>query len=188
MLIASTILATGVSVGFPFLFKKIIAKKKLRTQQVVLIFLVYCIIVLVLTIGTRNYDDEYSHNLRLFQCYKGLANQISYQWRAYRFKYNSEQFAIISRGICNIILNTVLFLPFGYLVPILFPEKVDRYWKMLCIGFAFTLLIETLQLILHRGCFDLDDLFHNTIGSIIGYVLYRTVIIYYQKEKVSALS
>ena len=67
-------------------------------------------------------------------------------------------------------------VPLGYLVPILFPEKIDRYWKMLCIGLAFTFLIELLRLISYRGCFDLDDLMHNTIGAMIGYYLYKHVI------------
>jgi glycopeptide antibiotics resistance protein len=91
--------------------------------------------------------------------------------------YNSalQQFWLMRRGICNILLNVILFVPLGYLVPAAV-RKIDSWWKMLIVGFEFTLIIETSQLILHRGMFDVDDLALNTLGAMIGWILYTKVL------------
>jgi glycopeptide antibiotics resistance protein len=68
-------------------------------------------------------------------------------------------------------LNVLLFMPLGYLIPLSF-SKVDRWWQVLLIGFLFSLLIETVQLITRLGWFDASDLLHNTLGALIGYWIY----------------
>ena len=74
------------------------------------------------------------------------------------------------------LLNTVMFIPFGFLLPLLFPEK--RKWAtVIAAGFWFSLLIELSQLISFRAT-DVDDLIMNTLGTAIGYVLYRVIAKY----------
>ena len=58
----------------------------------------------------------------------------------------------------------------GYLLPLLFPRLKGRHVLML--GFAASLLTETTQLISHLGMFDVDDLINNTLGVIIGLLLF----------------
>lgn len=71
----------------------------------------------------------------------------------------------------NIILNICMFLPFGILLPM--GIKFFRsFWKISLAGFLFTLFIETSQLLMGRGMFELDDLMDNTVGTMIGYGLY----------------
>ena len=41
-----------------------------------------------------------------------------------------------------------------------------------CMGFMVSLLVETVQLITKVGCFDVDDLFLNTAGVMLGYLCY----------------
>ena len=48
----------------------------------------------------------------------------------------------------GIILNILLFIPFGYMLPYI-------------------------QLLTHLGWFDLDDLMNNTVGCILGVIFYR---------------
>ena len=43
---------------------------------------------------------------------------------------------------------------------------------MTCMGFMVSLLVETVQLITKVGCFDVDDLFLNTVGVMLGYLCY----------------
>ena len=38
---------------------------------------------------------------------------------------------------------------------------------------ALSLLIETLQYLLRRGVFELDDLLHNTLGTLLGALLWQ---------------
>lgn len=74
-----------------------------------------------------------------------------------------------------IVLNILLFVPFGYLLPVLW-NKADRWWKTVLLGFALSLTVELLQLITRLGMFDVDDLINNTIGAGVGYLLYRIML------------
>ena len=69
------------------------------------------------------------------------------------------------------VMNILLFLPFGYLLPLLWP-RVDRWWKLLLCGLFVSLLIELLQLVTLRGMFDLDDLMNNTLGALLGWLCF----------------
>lgn len=71
----------------------------------------------------------------------------------------------------NIILNICMFVPLGFLLP-LGSKKCRTFWRTYLIGFMLTFLIELVQLILHLGIFELDDLMGNTVGTMIGYGLY----------------
>ncbi len=79
-------------------------------------------------------------------------------------------------------LNIILFIPFGYLLPAIIslpivqkskPDSKPRWLMIVFAGFAFSLLIETSQFIFRFGVFELDDLVKNTIGTVIGYMIWR---------------
>ena len=74
----------------------------------------------------------------------------------------------------NIILNILLFIPFGYLFPSLFPKL--RWWQVILLGLAFSLCIELLQLITKLGYADVDDLINNTLGTAIGWLCYKLIL------------
>ena len=74
----------------------------------------------------------------------------------------------------NIILNILLFIPFGYLLPSLFPRL--RWWQVVLLGLAFSLCIELLQLITKLGYADVDDLINNTLGAAIGWLCYKLIL------------
>ena len=67
--------------------------------------------------------------------------------------------------------NILLFIPFGILVPLIF-EKMRKFYKVTILGFSMSLIIEIVQLITKRGHFELDDILLNTLGTIIGYLIY----------------
>ena len=70
------------------------------------------------------------------------------------------------------VLNLLMFIPVGYLVPVLW-NRMNTLWKVLLFGFGLSLGVELLQLATLRGMFDLDDLMNNTIGAAVGWVCYR---------------
>ena len=74
----------------------------------------------------------------------------------------------------GIILNILLFIPFGYLLPSLFPKL--RWWQVILLGLAFSLTIELLQLITKLGYADVDDLINNTLGAAIGWLCYKLTL------------
>ena len=69
-------------------------------------------------------------------------------------------------GYRDLILNIVCFIPLGVLVGLLF--KRYRLAKTLLAGLLVSLTIELSQLIWHRGVFDVNDLFNNALGALIG--------------------
>lgn len=174
MLIVLTLIIGTLVVICPFVLNRSTNEEGFKRQARTILF-IWIGVTILLTLGIRSFDEKISYNLRVFQCYRGLANQLSYNWRTYRFGYNAEQFRIISSGICNILINVLLFMPYGYLMTIVFPKRLFSWKKVLLAGITITVFIETMQLVFHRGCFDLDDLFHNTIGIMFGYFLGKYV-------------
>ena len=74
----------------------------------------------------------------------------------------------------GIILNVLLFIPFGYLLPSLFPRLCC--WQVILLGLAFSLCIELLQLLTRLGYADVDDLINNTLGAAIGWLCYKLIL------------
>lgn len=75
----------------------------------------------------------------------------------------------------GIILNILLFVPFGYLLPLIW-HKADPWWRILLLGFLASLIIELLQLVTRLGYADVDDLINNTLGAMIGWYCYRWLL------------
>jgi len=73
--------------------------------------------------------------------------------------------------ISNLFGNIAIFMPFGFLVPIL-GRKKRKFWFTALASFELSLSVECIQLITKTGCFDVDDIFLNTIGGILGYLVY----------------
>ncbi|MDY6221287.1 MAG: VanZ family protein [Candidatus Alectryocaccobium sp.] len=78
-------------------------------------------------------------------------------------------------ALLNTLGNVIGFIPLGIFVPILF-KKTRRVWKQLLMGFMVSLAVETIQLVFDVGVFDVDDLILNTVGTIVGYALFRLIV------------
>lgn len=75
----------------------------------------------------------------------------------------------INYFLINFLGNIMLFIPFGIFIPLLWKVSIK---KVILIGFCSSLFIEVSQLLLTRGT-DVDDLMLNTIGVVLGLVLYK---------------
>ncbi|MDD3278330.1 MAG: VanZ family protein [Lachnospiraceae bacterium] len=71
----------------------------------------------------------------------------------------------------NLAGNVIGFLPFGFILPVMHRD-MKHFWLVVLLGFGLSLLVETLQLVLKVGCFDVDDLMLNTLGAAMGYLLF----------------
>lgn len=67
--------------------------------------------------------------------------------------------------------NILGFSPLGFMLPIV-NSRFNRMISTVLFCFLFSMTIEVIQLIAHVGCFDVDDMILNTIGGIVGYILY----------------
>ena len=72
-------------------------------------------------------------------------------------------------SVWDIVLNVVLFLPLGFLVKLLKPSL--SIFKMLMVAFTLSLFIETNQYFFEKGVAQFDDVMHNMIGAVIGWLL-----------------
>lgn len=74
----------------------------------------------------------------------------------------------------EVILNIILYIPFGYLVYHTF--RKFNWWMILLSGFALSLITESIQLITRLGLCEIDDLISNTLGTFIGICMYQLYI------------
>lgn len=77
--------------------------------------------------------------------------------------------------IRELLGNVVAFSPMGFLLPFLFNE-IKGVVKVSIISFAISLFFELIQLITNLGSFDVDDIILNTLGAIIGFMVYKAII------------
>ena len=80
----------------------------------------------------------------------------------------------------NIVGNILLFMPYGFFVS--YYLKLDKKREAFGLVFVVSLAIEIVQLLIGR-CFDVDDIFLNIIGGMLGYFLYR--LLYRITDKMS---
>jgi glycopeptide antibiotics resistance protein len=71
------------------------------------------------------------------------------------------------------ILNVVIFVPLGIYAGILFERWI--FGKKLLFFFLLSLLVEGLQYILRLGAFDVTDIITNTLGGVIGLVIFKAI-------------
>lgn len=72
------------------------------------------------------------------------------------------------------IMNMVVFVPIGFLLGTGFQTMSWR--KIVLTGMSISIGIEILQFLFQKGFTELDDVIHNTIGCMIGYVLWLAVV------------
>lgn len=72
----------------------------------------------------------------------------------------------------NLAGNVLVFVPFGFLFPLVAREG-EHFFVMLLNAFVFVLGIETFQLFSAFGAFDVDDILLNCLGAVLGFGVYR---------------
>ncbi|MGN0483052.1 MAG: VanZ family protein [Lachnospiraceae bacterium] len=80
----------------------------------------------------------------------------------------------INSSIVPVILNCVLFVPYGFLLPIVFPSEKWSWKKALLIGALTSGFIELLQAFGGRFS-EIDDILMNAYGTLAGYICYTVV-------------
>ena len=75
------------------------------------------------------------------------------------------------------IENVIMMVPFSSVVMWTFKEKTGNGWKKILwysgkIAFIFSVSIEMLQLLFRLGTFQLSDIFYNTVGGMLGGLVY----------------
>ena len=122
----------------------------------------YLAVVLFVTIRSGGY-------------YTGAAN--FHLFRGWREAWNSFS----ERQWMNVLLNIALFVPLGILLPLIW-KRMQKWYLMLPAGFLTSLFIEIMQYLRGSGLFDVDDLFNNTLGAVVGFWLVMAAVSLWQKR------
>lgn len=138
-------------------------KRVSKAQSISAVLLItYIFLVFASTVFSRTSNSYYSYKLIPFWSYREiLAGSKSLFWQC--------------------IFNVIMLVPLGILEPVVLGDgkKADRNRKyggrVVLTGFLISVTIEVLQLIMKRGLFEFDDIFHNTIGAAIGYGIYKGI-------------
>lgn len=93
----------------------------------------------------------------------------------YDLMFNSVD---ISVPIRNLGLNILLFVPFGFFLSLKKPSLQKKLILNVIIkGFLLSLFIEVVQYAFPMGrSADIDDLILNTVGTFLGYIIWRLFI------------
>lgn len=114
------------------------------------------------TLDRTMISDEYRYNLKLFaeiERFWDMRNDPSYGWGV---------------TLVNLLGNVICFMPFGFLLPTISKSKIIKnVISVMILAMLFSLLIETAQLITKVGAFDVDDIFLNTVGGFLGYIVLK---------------
>lgn len=117
-------------------------------------FGIYMLLVLGATLLYRGIGPEYRYELQLFWSY----------W---------ETFVNGNLGLLpQMLYNVLIFIPWGIGIPILF-TKGRNFKCMIYSALIQSLLIEFLQLVFKCGLFEFDDIFHNVVGALVGFGIWK---------------
>ena len=113
------------------------------------ILCVYLVIMLFITFFSRENGSRNGIDLELFSTW-----------------------GINKRNNAFVIENILLFVPYGFICAWAL-QGAKRLIPNAMLGLATSLGIETMQLVTQRGYFQIDDVLTNTLGMIIGYLIFR---------------
>lgn len=139
---------------FSGLYLLIKNRKSVRWGMVVL-FVLYIIAIGYITIFSRDGSSNDTSILLSFDSIKQALDTRSLE------------------PVNHLFLNMVMFIPVGVLLPAIYPSRLNSIGIVAMAGLMCSTLIESVQLFLRIGQCDIEDLVGNTLGAVIGLLLYR---------------
>lgn len=86
---------------------------------------------------------------------------------------NISLIPFLSDGIFTYVMNVIMFMPLGFLLPYIW-KNFRNPIKVALTGLVFSMLIEFSQLPTNR-LVDIDDLMMNVLGAIFGFVVWKLI-------------
>ncbi len=117
--------------------------------------------------GRVDTGREYYYNLQLFK-------------EIYRF-YHYRHILGMKAFLLNVVGNVVVFFPFGYFLPMM-TKRCKNFLFVTILTATTSLCIESIQLVCKVGSFDVDDILLNTLGGMIGYLIYRVHQLWFRRQ------
>lgn len=167
MLGIAGVLLVGIlfGIGYGLIYRKLLhGQKRLKRKEILLgaVCLCYLIVVAGATLMSRG---------------NGYREVCLYPFYSYRSAWHSQS----SVEWRNLILNICMFVPWGFLLP-LWGGRFRKFTWTVGSGLLGTLLIEGTQFVFERGVVEFDDIFNNTLGTLIGYGLIMALLELFSRE------
>ena len=70
----------------------------------------------------------------------------------------------------EVLLNVAVFIPIGLLFGVAF--RRIKGWQVILAGMGISVGIELFQWFFRKGFADVDDVMHNVLGCVVGYMVY----------------
>lgn len=119
----------------------------------ILVLSIYLVFLLGGTVLNRTIGEEWRFNLRLFWSYQEV--------------FNTRDVALL----WQIVYNVLVFIPWGILVSEII-HATSKFGLVVLSAAGLSFAIELTQLVFRLGLAEFDDVFHNTLGAVIGYGLW----------------
>ncbi len=143
--------------GTGYVIYRCVKEKQHMQWMALLLFLCYCVLVVTVTILIRRGTETMAVNMIPFTHVIKAINTGS------------------MKSLEGDILNILLFVPFGFLLPQINKQVFRKAIFVLILGFAASTIIETIQLMFHLGYCDINDIITNSLGAVIGYWISKAV-------------
>ena len=134
-----------------------------------ILFLVLFIVYVVVLVYLLFFSDAYGRT----------AAQEDYRFNFIPFREISRYlFRVSDPGlkVLNLLGNILIFVPFGFFVPMLYPD-LQKWWVVLLNTLSFSACVKVVQLVTMTGTFDVDDLMLNTAGGVLGWLLFYLIFL-----------
>lgn len=149
-----------------FIYRKCIMKKEGSTKTLLLflVFSIYVCVLIYITLGNRE-----------------LGSRDDARWIPFMniFLENGE---INIFGFVLMILNIILFVPYGFLLTLIQSKikTLHRFFIIFIESLLLSVIIEVIQRITKLGYFEVEDIICNTFGGIIGCFIASSLIFFYR--------
>ncbi len=122
--------------------------------------LLYIIYLLYLVFFSSYYGRAFSHRSINFVPFKTI------------IAFTDLSTHSLNAIITNLLGNIAAFVPMGFLIPITFNIRNNRFIKVFIVVLFATICIELSQYIMRVGTCDIDDVILNVLGGMVGYVIF----------------
>lgn len=141
---------------------KFIIAKILRISNILLFLLYLFVLIFELFFGGYRYHGmTRSYNLIPFRTVM-----------MYITNYKHFNLDIL---VINLLGNIAAFIPLGFFIPVIF-KKANKLSLIIIMTMLFSIIAELIQYVFIVGGLDIDDVILNTLGGIIGFIIYKFLI------------
>lgn len=152
-----------------------------RRETLLLAFFLYCVGLASQTVVPQMGRDA-DGNLVIFTIFTNNPHFPSVgglsPWRFNLIPFHTIKIylerAHIGVFLVNIVGNILMFAPIGLCVPLLW-RRMRGFFRITLLGIAVSCGIELLQVLMLRSV-DIDDVILNSLGVLLGYLLYLPLV------------